>query len=658
MDEPCFKLPSSAGRGKRLAGAGLAALLLATLLVYLYEIRQRDWYADDYGRVRLFGRNDLSGSLGRWFESENGRLDVLVQYALHLLRTPFRVHLATLALHLANVALLFLLAGRLLGWETAWAPALVFALHPQGCRAVLWASNACYLVSCMACLAAANLALVNGKSFWRARLLGALVLALGLSVHEQGVLLAPLLALLGLRAGDFLRPRPWIGAFFYGLSAVFAVALQRILSPVGKAHMLSLENLPAKAALQLGQALVRSVSPGLRTSVIPLLKGEIPIDPSFAVLWILTPPLIAAGVFASLQAGPGEAAAHRKGKDLLFLAALGLSIFLAGFLVGAFALHPYLVKRMFYIPSLGWSLSAGAILALAARGLPSPGLRKAVLVLAGALFTAVAAPVVMLNIRHFSEGTRLQRAAEEALHAYKGKPESGTPEVYLLGMDHDGVYLPPARLGPDPEQPPSPGSLVLSYREGRLERIGRIFLRTVGDGAREILLSPEADAGMDFVQGRFRARGADRPLARIGPDLRLVGLDLMLARQSHVALALTFEAPEEMLLHRVYPRAEALHENGARTPGPDTRRPAKRLGPGEAASFAAKSGLQGGLYRHVLQWTLPQDSPVVGLRIGFETVAADPALGRIQKVGGGFVQKGNALYLDLSSDQAGAADEP
>jgi len=632
VDEP--QQQGARGRG---AWWPLVAVLVAACAVYVWELPDRGWYAEDYNRTQTAARYGPLEAARRWFGSENGRLDVWVQWSLHQLRSPQAVHLATLGMHLGNVALLYALALRLVGARGAWLAALLFAVHPQGARTVLWASNACYLAATAACLGAAHLACVRGRRFWLAHGAGAALLGLGLAVHEQGVVAAPLFALLAIRGGEYGKRRPWAGAGLYALAGLGAVGLQRALSHAGKAHALSFANLPAKMGLQLGQALERSVSPGVRTTLLPLLRGELDAGAGFLAVWAVGGLAAACAAWLAPRGQTGSQGEIPRNRDLLDLAGKGLLVFLAGYAIGAFAPHPYLVKRMFYLPSVGWALAAACLALLAARGARrltrGAWAGTALLALAGVGFAFVSAPVVLREAEYFARGTRLQRAAQAALA--DGETAAG---ALLLGVDHRGVYLPGARQGFGPRGVPAPGSVVLARTQTGFRRVGALVVDTGEEGSpRTVRLDGPSGRALEVVHRRLQAPSADRPLARVGADLALVDLEVTAAHGVHATVALALRAGRPLAVDQVFPRVAFACADGT-VRGPATRSPARPVTwRGEPA------------YRHVIETPLPTGARVRELIVRFVPVAVSAEQARVHEVTDPLAGGRNSIRLDLTS---------
>lgn len=137
----------------------LAALLITTLLVYAASLQNGYVHLDD---TNYLVNNELvtdfsADHLGGLFTSVRGNFTPLT-WLTHIAawelsgEAPFGHHLVSLLFHLLNVALVFVVVGRLqhaglfermTGWAeyTGYVPfftALLFALHPQNAEAVCW----------------------------------------------------------------------------------------------------------------------------------------------------------------------------------------------------------------------------------------------------------------------------------------------------------------------------------------------------------------------------------------------------------------------------------------------------------------------------------------------------------------------------------------
>ena len=203
----------------------ILALMLAAALPYLYRIDERGWTGDDTGREQDL-RRGFAGWIKNWYAKENGRLDAFLQYAVFRTCGPTEAHLLSIAVHALNVALFACLAGRLLPLRAAWLAAAVFGLHPQGSEVIFVAGGMNYLVSTSLLLVALNLLAAKGRQQAWAWGGAAFLMALGLGLFEQGLMAAPILALLAFPVASLRRPRNWLPSGLFCLSSLAAFLLQ------------------------------------------------------------------------------------------------------------------------------------------------------------------------------------------------------------------------------------------------------------------------------------------------------------------------------------------------------------------------------------------------------------------------------------------------
>ncbi len=300
-------------------------------------------------------------------------LSLAANYAIHG-KSTFGYHLTNLALHAANVLLLFLLLRRRFGEEVAGGAALLFAVMPVHVEAVTSLVGRAELLSAFFCLLALLAALRAKRSpsvlAYAAACLGYL---LAIFSKESAVVLPGLLLLYEMAEGEggFLRrlvrelrahPLFYLG-FVLPLAAMFAVrfAVLKGLLMSKFAGVFELENplVTLRALPRVGNAaalLLRQIG----RTVLPIYLSA---DESAWQLPILRPRDILFGLSLLAVAGLLAAGAflfRRRPR-----AAFGILFFLLAALPTANALFvtgTIFAERLMYLPSAGLALVLSSVL--------------------------------------------------------------------------------------------------------------------------------------------------------------------------------------------------------------------------------------------------------------------------------------------------------
>jgi len=316
---------------------------------------------------------------------------------------PRGFHAVSLALHVANVLLLFAIGRRLLGAEVPAAlAALLFALHPVNAEAVSFVTARNNLFALLFSLAALLLFAdaVRRRSTARAWASGGALL-LGLLSKEQAAMTLPaLLAWLWIveRQGPRAWPRAWRAAMPHALAAVVYLALRAVsLGPAAEAGAAA----PGPLASRLGENVV----------TIPRLLGLVVFPRELTIFHRPGPGGLSTGVLVAawiaIAAAVALLASRRTPGASFGLAWFALHLVpLAG--VVAIPATTRVAERFLYLPLAGAALLAAGVAGRAVRRWPRA--RPAVVALSALLLVALAARSVE-RARDWKDDETLARSA-------------------------------------------------------------------------------------------------------------------------------------------------------------------------------------------------------------------------------------------------------
>ena len=300
--------------------------------------------------------------------------------------SPFGFHLVNVLLHAAVSALAWFALRRAgTHYGTALLGALVFAVHPLHTEAVVNIAGRAELLAAALALAAW---LVHGAGArWR---WGAAALYLGAALSKESTLAAPLLFV----ADDVLRdePRPPRFARYAPYAAAVAVALALRAAALGGHQAaegtIALDN-PAAAAGTLPRVLT-ALWVQVRYLALCVWPRHLSSDYSFdavPTVHALTDPRALAGLALAAVLVAAIALGRRR-SPVVARAALVWGVFMLASSNLLFPVGTVMAERLAYLPSLGFCLLVGHLLAgLASLGRPARAAVVAASVLAIALLS-------------------------------------------------------------------------------------------------------------------------------------------------------------------------------------------------------------------------------------------------------------------------------
>jgi tetratricopeptide (TPR) repeat protein len=320
---------------------------------------------------------------------------------------PFAFHLSVVLAHAAAAALLWLLAVQLLDGAPgagagALAAGLLFAVHPVHSESVAWAAGRSDVLATAFLLAALVL---HGAPVWswgRGALTGIAALA-ALGAKETGVALYPLVLLRDLLVRPVARPLAvWIRGYagLVAAGVVYVLLRRHALGEfVGTAPaMAPAHRSPLEVAAALGTYAGKLLWPWPLNAYIDQI--------------VVTPWVVAA---ALLLAGAGVAAAWQwraRGRGLPLFALLWIVLTLVPSLAILWKIPDApLAERYLYLPSAGFCLLVGDLVARNWARLPSRRARRAALV-AGAAVLLVGAAGSALRCRVWHDDIALWEDTE------------------------------------------------------------------------------------------------------------------------------------------------------------------------------------------------------------------------------------------------------
>lgn len=292
--------------------------------------------------------------------------------ALALLRALFPghawpAHLLSVALHAANVLLLWSILAALLGSSgLASALALLYAVHPGYSEAVLWASNLAGLGAAFCILAVYRLHLSASASRWPVLASMGVLYLCGLLFHEIALLAPVLIAAHELIAG---QPRAW--RRLAAESTVFAPALLSYLA-LRRAALGGLA--PGLGASGLGASELAVNAVGLlpQFAAAFVWPFELNMYHDFTPLYDWRSGRFAAGAGLLLAAAAGFALSARR-RPLVAVGIVWTLVATAPYLVVRWPESNVFAERYLYLPAVGVFLCAGALVAGDRAGLRGPG---------------------------------------------------------------------------------------------------------------------------------------------------------------------------------------------------------------------------------------------------------------------------------------------
>jgi len=294
---------------------------------------------------------------------------------------PFSFHLSVVLAHAAVAVLVYALALQLLAggpaaWIGALAAGLLFAVHPIHTESVAWAAGRSDVLATGFLLAAL---LIHGRPGWSwgGSLLAGLCAAAALGAKETAVALYPLMLLRDLLVPDPARRRPadWLRGYAGPVAAGVVYVLLRRYA-LGEFVGSSPDALPA------GQRSVGDLAGALGAYAAKLLW---PVDLNAYIDHIDAGPLtvgLAIALFAGLGAAiwrwsgavrTRRAEASREPAAVLFALAWLLLTLLPSLTIAWKIPDAPMAERYLYLPSVGFCLLAGVLLArLWAAARPGP----------------------------------------------------------------------------------------------------------------------------------------------------------------------------------------------------------------------------------------------------------------------------------------------
>jgi hypothetical protein len=584
----------------------------------------------------------VSEFLDNWWGGENGRLDALLQYTLHMNSpSPQTAHAVLLIFHLINIILLVLLVRKFCSPFASYMAGVVFAIHPQGMRAVLWASNFCYIWGAFSLLVAAHLLLAKNRFRPFLMALSVLVIVQAVWVHEQVIVLAPYIALLAFELKNVKKIKTYLPVLLFCLAGIFGFFMQKNVSKAGKAQMLEFDRFIPKAALQLKQMTARTLSPGLRQTVLPLLTGKVYNGWAHNLLWAGSAVAVILGMFLLNKIYGSNDEYLSNGEDdknyyplmLYWIAFVGLFMFVSGFLIGILAPHPYLVKRMFYMPSVGLAISCAAFIDLIFRFGKNYHVRYifyAVVV----LFAFICPPVIMKQGAEFADESVVVRKLNTYIDKIEGETE-GKASIFVIGGSNltfgNFKYkrMVPYRL------PLEKNTRILFVKGKDVKEARRIDVFNVVENKTE---SQKFVSGTEDLLVRFfdmSSLSKDAPLAVIGGKIFLHRVTILVADNTEAKARFEFETSKSLLLHRVYARVVLEYSNGKTLLLGDDRKPSKKI--------------EDGRFKREFSLSLPyfKDAYPVSAIVRFDTIAAPAELGKVTGVDSRIKEKSDKIFINL-----------
>ncbi|MHC4870267.1 MAG: hypothetical protein ACYTFY_00315 [Planctomycetota bacterium] len=535
----------------------LISIIITTAFTYSYQINLRGWYADDFSRVNMVPRNSFFEYLNKWRSIENGRLDSALQYFLHTFSNkPLTAHIITLIFHLVNIVLFFNIARKLFSEQSSLAGTIIFAIHQQGCSAVFWASNLCYLFSSSCMLLAVNIISMNFKKNYLKIIISSIVFTLGMSVHEQPLFAAVIAGTLFIPAGQHNKIKSYIPALAFCLSSIVAFTCQKLLSNIGKASSITMDNIFHKTILQMKQASFRAVSPGLRKTLIPLFQDINSVDTTYLFFFIVSSVLfllVIFAVFLNYKHEQKEAECR-----FPFISIIkGILLFSAAYFIGCFAPHPYLVKRMFYIASFGFCLTTAGVCCFLLTKFENNTVVNLILSLCFIVFSTSSIAVILKNSNFYEEITRTEKTINHKLSIKTFSDEN--IKTYILGVKRVGAQYNNSLKGyPDSL---SKNTRLLRYKNNTADWIGTVNLINAATGTSEKFNLDNGKASLNVIKYQV----TDTPLAIIGENINLLSIDFKIVEKTEFHINFTLHTEDYLILHKVYPRILLIHKDNSVT---------------------------------------------------------------------------------------------
>jgi len=352
----------------------ISLLVLTVFVLYLPAVWGTIVSIDDLGIMKFYGSNTLT-LLDVVLPGEGYYYRPLIALTYYLDYHFFGqhskvLHLENVLLHVANTALLFRLASRLLSPKAAGAPffaALIFAVHPVNSEPVSWIAGRTDPLACLFILASA-LFLVKGLQSGKARhtLCCVLLMSAGMLAKETALFFVPG-SLLLVYAWPHIRPEASAEAANRQgrLLLVCYLCMGLAVAALGAYRIGQDHNVLAKLYSRSGSEVADALLLSLQILGFYLKKMLVPWPLNFAVISL-----------SGWYAIPGVA-----GLALLLLApkrnihfvclTIGVLFLLPAVFVGAFDLTWTVVaERYLYLPSAFFALALAGSAHLAVQRLP------------------------------------------------------------------------------------------------------------------------------------------------------------------------------------------------------------------------------------------------------------------------------------------------
>ncbi len=609
----------------------LSLFLLATLtiVVFSYKLGIRGWYADDYVGVSKVPRLSLFEFIRYWFAHINGRLDCVVQYFIHAtFKTPVLAHIFSICIHLLNVYLLYNIISKLFDNQSALVGSLIFAIHQQGCSAVLWTSTFSYLFTTLCMLIAINILTLKSDKKIILYGLAAIIFAIGMASNEQPLILAPLAGILFITKGKHLNFKSYLPAFLFGISSIIAFICQKILSNTGKAQIVTLDNLPAKIITQIKESSFRAISPGFRQTLLPVIKNFKAMPDKYlfflGIGFIITITFLVITLFTknnNIDNPEKYSSKHTVIKGML--------MFIAAYLIGCFAPHPYLARRMFYVAAVGFSIVIAGIYYLLRKRTQNNLIAKISTGLILLLFSVCSISVILKNVDFYANITKTESTIntelKEGANKYKDK------KIYVIGVDRIGGSYGRAEKG-------FPAKIdencrILLYENESIKWVGTVKTLLLPQKTTSTII---IDKNINNLLNVTKYIVSTSPIAIIGGRININKIDCTIIDGLEFHIKFIFETNNELNLHKVYPRIILYHKDGTTTKAGFTRAPAHHI--------------SRNMYERNIFTVLKNTSKIIKIKIYFEPVATSKDFAKVIAVQKELKLNANSIIIDIDKD--------